>query len=69
MVSVEYHVPYASLPDTRKIGARFRCHDDQALPPASQRAGSHQVVHVHYDDARDSQIRAVYQVNLMHAVP
>lgn len=65
---MEHDVPQAGLPDPGKISARLRCHDDQALLPASQRPGSFQVVDFHNDHARDRQIRAVYQVNLMHAV-
>jgi len=65
---MEHHVPHASLPDPGKIGARLRCHDNQPLPPSSQRAGSVQMIYLHYDDTRDRQIRPLYQMNLMHAV-
>jgi len=67
-VSLEHDVHNASLPDPGQIGARFGCHDDQAISPASQRAGFLQVVYVHYNHARDGQIWTLHQVNLMYAV-
>jgi hypothetical protein len=68
-VSAEHYVPNASLPDPGQISARFGRHDHQALPPARQCAGSLQMVYIHYDDARDCQIWAFYQMNLMYAIP